>query len=166
MFKYTKILSRYILLIIGVLLLIGIFGCNKENRCNRIKARHPECFKTELVPIEIIRNDTIYRTYEKVDTLFFMDPNNAIDTFIMITPKVTTTIIRVHDTLVVTNEVKPDTIIKTVIQTVREFKNPVANTWWFKLTNRLPQIFNWIIFIFITLTIAAFLIKVKKWLKI
>lgn len=124
MFKYTKILSRYILLIIGVLLLIGIFGCNKENRCNRIKARHPECFETLLIPIETIRVDTAYKTYPVTDTIFKITENNTVDTFLMITAKVKTRIIRQHDTIKVYQEVTPDTIIKTEIKTVQRISSP------------------------------------------
>lgn len=160
-------IAKLILFTVGLFFILNLlFGCNEQKKCARIKAHHPECFKTELVPTEIIRNDTMYRTYEKVDTVFFMNQYAVYDTFIVVTPKVKTTIIRLHDTLVVTNDVKPDTIIRTIIKTVREYKNPVADKWWYRITNKLPQVFNWLIFFVVLITVGAIVIKVKNWLGI
>ncbi len=119
-FKISQI-SKLLLFIIGLWLIILASSCSLEKRCSRVKGRHPECFETLLTQVELVRIDTLYKSYAIVDTVFRLNTadTSRIDTFYVYSPKVITRIIHYRDTLSVTSTVLPDTIYKTFTKTIQ-----------------------------------------------
>lgn len=119
-FKISQI-SKLLLFIIGLWLIILASSCSLEKRCSRVKGRHPECFETLLTQVELVRIDTLYKSYAVVDTVFRLNTadTSRIDTFFVYSPKVITRIIHRRDTLSVTSTVLPDTIYKTYTKTIQ-----------------------------------------------
>lgn len=125
-------------------LLVIFISCSPQKRLERIISKHPELTKKETI---IIKDTFITKSIE-IDTMFF----NNTDTFTITKDNIIIKYSKIHDTVKITMNKPPDTIIKRVPITVEKV---IYNNSKIRISN----------FIEIGLLILILLIVIFKFLK-
>lgn len=104
--------------ILSVLLFVSLASCSMQRRCERrlafVDEHCPDMFE------EFVVVDTVIKEEWKADTTFVMSHDTVVDTFLFEHENIAVKLIKIHDTLKVSVESKPDTIIKPMYVKVPE----------------------------------------------